>query len=150
MLKLLLILIPFMLPLAVDILKHEVGALTTFYEQVMPLVIAGEGWSQTCVVQCVEDRPDQRCTGALRFFTREGEHWEIDLVDPDKGDTVLFDLKPGQAMSAATVVKFHPQELGWAEVKLGSGGFGDIFRQTIFRKQQEGRPDLMTNAEMLG
>ena len=81
--------------LATDAPKHNVGTLTTWHEQVMPLVIVGEGWSQTFVAQCVEYNPDRRCTGALKFFTAEGEPWEVDLVDKGKADTVLFDLMNG-------------------------------------------------------
>jgi hypothetical protein len=40
-------------------------------------------------------------------------------------------------------VKTYSQQLGWAILSQQSTGLGDLFGQTIFRKQTPGRPDFM-------
>jgi hypothetical protein len=143
--RILSLLLTLLLPVfGADPAKNNIGTRSVTYEQILPLLIVGEGWSQSLVVQNVDD--DRPSVGNLKFYTREGEPWQVDLVDHGKTDTVPINLQPGHSMFVQTVEYLHPQELGWAFVDLDSEGLGDILCQTIYRKRQEGRPDLMTSA----
>ena len=56
-----------------DLAKNDIGPISTTYEQVLPLLIVGEGWSQTLVIQNVDD--DRPSIGILSFYTRAGKPW---------------------------------------------------------------------------
>ena len=108
----------------------------------VPLVIIGEGWSQQIVIQNVDE--EDAVTGTLKFFTAQGEPWQVDLIDGrGRADTFFVTLLPGQLAVYETAVRFHPQTLGYAHID------GDCcprsLVQTIFRRQESGRPDLMTS-----
>ena len=129
--------------LGADSGRKNIGPISTTYEQIVPLVIIGEGWSQSIVIQNVDD--ETPAVGIMTFYTRLGEPWQVDLEGQGKTDRVLINLNPGQAMVVKTVEYFHYQELGWAHIDLDLDGLGDILCQTLYRKRQEARPDLMTS-----
>lgn len=123
--------------------KNEIGSLTTYSTQVVPLIIAGEGWSQKLVISNVDE--SDSAVGTIRFFRADGRPWTLPLKDKGAETVQLINLQPGQTLVLETEAKETSQELGWAYVDLSSGGLGDIFGQSIFRKQTSGRPDLMTS-----
>lgn len=108
----------------------------------IPLVIIGEGWSQQIVIQNIDE--EESVTGTLKFFTAQGDPWQVDLIDGrGRSDTFFVTLLPRQMAIYETAVRFNPQTLGYAHID------GDCcprtLVQTIFRRQESGRPDLMTS-----
>ncbi len=123
---------------------HTVGVLSAYFEHVLPLVIVGEGWSQQIVITCVDrSRP---CAGFLTFWGSSGEAWDIDLVGQSRAPLYPYVLQLGQTVVFETVVKQHPQILGWARASGSLEGLGDFLMQSVWRKQAPDRPDLMTSA----
>jgi hypothetical protein len=107
----------------------------------VPLVIIGEGWSQQIIIQNVDD--EDNLTGTLKFFTAEGEPWRVDLVGHGTVDQLFVTLRPNQLVIYETATKAHAQELGYAFLDVGCCPYSMV--QTIFRRQEAGRPDLMTS-----
>ena len=107
----------------------------------VPLVIIGEGWSQQIVIQNAD--AEEPIAGTLKFFTAFGDPWTVDLVDHGRADTFFVTLFPGQLVVYETVVSFEPQVLGYAHIELDC--CKDALAQTIFRRQEANRPDLMTS-----
>lgn len=114
------------------------GLLTDAY---VPLVIVGEGWSQQIIVQNLDE--EETVTGTLEFFTAQGDPWSVNLVEQGSGNTFFVTLLPGQTAIYETVARFEPQSLGYAHIDTDCCPRAAI--QTVFRKQQSGRPDLMTS-----
>jgi hypothetical protein len=52
-----------------------VSSLTTFYQQVVPLVIVGQGWTQRIVLSDVD--PTLPVIGTLQFYTQTGQPWQV-------------------------------------------------------------------------
>lgn len=107
----------------------------------VPLVIVGEGWSQQIAIQNLDSEED--IAGTLKFFTAQGEAWPVELVGHGKSDTFFVTLRPHQFVIYETVAKFEPQSLGYAHIDADCCPRSHI--QTIFRRQETGRPDLMTS-----
>ncbi len=114
------------------------GLLTDAY---VPLIIIGEGWSQQIVIQNVDE--EESLTGTLKFFTAQGDPWPVELVGRGASDTFFITLLPGQMVVYETIVRFHPQILGYAYIDTNCCPYNLI--QTIFRRQEANRPDLMTS-----
>jgi len=110
-------------------------------EAYVPLVIIGEGWSQQIVIHNVDE--EEAVTGTLKFFTAQGDPWEVELEGHGTADTFFVTLLPNQIVAYETVAKFHPQILGYAQIDTDCCPRSII--QTIFRRQEEDRPDLMTS-----
>lgn len=125
-----------------------VSSLTTFYKQFVPLVIVGEEWTQRIVLLNVDTKLP--AIGTLVFYTKDGEPWQVQMKDQGTDSTFLVNLQPGQTAIFDTVVKTSSQELGWAALELTSQGLGDVFGQTIFRKQTPGLPDFMCSMVLGG
>ncbi len=114
------------------------GLLTDAY---IPLVIIGEGWSQQIAIQNLDE--EESIAGTLKFFTAEGEPWQVNLTGRGTSDTFFVTLLPGQLAVYETVVAFHPQVLGYAHIDVDCCPRSLV--QTIFRRQEANRPDLMTS-----
>lgn len=110
----------------------RVGSLTTYSNQVVPLVIVGEGWSQQIVVSNVSSR-SEAVTGTLKFFTREGKPWEVELRDRAKASTFLINIPTGGIAIYETITRDHEQILGWALLELTSSS-GDCLTQSLWRQ----------------
>ncbi|MBK9166592.1 MAG: hypothetical protein IPM24_03915 [Bryobacterales bacterium] len=110
-----------------------------------PLVIVGEGWSQQIIVKNV-DREGDALVGTLDFFTANGAPWEVELVGRARASRYFITLNPGQVAVFETVVKDHGQVLGFARTDVACCAWYGA--QTIFRKQTEGRPDLMASVSL--
>jgi hypothetical protein len=128
--------------------RRNVSSLTTYSDQVIPLVIVGEGWSQQIVISNVSD-PVAVATGTLSFFTSDGKPWEVELRDRQKASTYLVNINAGGVAIYETLVRDFSQLLGWALLELNSRS-GDCLMQSIWRKQTTGRPDLMTSTVASG
>ncbi len=122
---------------------RNAGSITTHSTQVLPLVILGEGWTERLLLQNVDDSIS--AIGTISFYTRDGQPWPIALRDRGTASTFLVALTPGQTAVFETLVSFASQQLGWAIISLGGQGSGDLLGQVVFRKQADGRPDLMTS-----
>ena len=129
-------------------LHPRVSALTTWYEQVVPLVVIGEGWSQRIVLTNVDD--SLIAVGTVQFFTQSGHPWTVNLTNGGQNSVFAFSLQPGQTVIFETVVQQNPQTLGWALVEETTSGLGNLFGQTIFRKQRPGLPDFMSSMVLGG
>ena len=137
-------LITFTATQAAEPTMKDVGSLTTFSSQVIPLVIEGEGWNQKIILNNVDER-GTAAIGTLKFFRANGDPWEIELQGQGSSSVFLINLQPGQVAIYETFVRSHGQILGWAFIDLEIAGLGDLFSQTVFRKKTAGRPDLMTS-----
>ena len=122
-------------------LHPRVGEVTTNYTQIVPLVIVGEGWSQRIILTNVDDSLAD--VGTVQFFTQSGRPWTVNLTNGGNGSVFAFSLQPGQTVIFETVVQQNPQTLGWALIQETTSGIGNIFGQTVFRKQTPGLPDFM-------
>ncbi len=107
----------------------------------VPLIIVGEGWSQQIMIKNVDD--EEALTGTIKFFKADGSPWAVELRDRGTASEFFVTLFPGQMAVYETVVRTHPQVLGWAEIDTECCAYSHA--QTIFRKQTPGRPDLMTS-----
>ncbi len=123
--------------------RRDVGVVTTQLNQIVPLVIVGEGWTQRIIIQNV-DTLGNSIVGHLAFFTTDGEPWTVDLANLGSSSSFPVNLAPGQAAVFETVPSNEPQTLGWAAYQP-TDDIGDMFGQVTFRKQSEGRADLMTS-----
>jgi len=112
------------------------------------LVVVGDGWGQRLVFLNVDTKLP--VVGTLQFFTKEGQPWQVQMKDQGTASIFLINLQPGQSALFDTVVKTSPQQLGWAELDLTSSGLGDVYGQTIFRKQTPGSPDFMCSMVLGG
>jgi len=128
--------------------RPNVSSLTTFYNQIVPLVVVGDGWSQRFVFLNVDDKLP--VVGTLQFYTKDGQPWQVQMKDQGTASIFLVNLQPGQTALFETVVKTTSQQLGWASLQLTSQGMGDVFGQTIFRKQTAGLPDFMCSMVLGG
>jgi hypothetical protein len=128
--------------------RPMVSSLTTYSTQIVPLVIIGEGWSQRVVFLNVDTALP--VIGTLQFYTKDGQPWQVQTKDQGTASTFLVNLQPGQTAIFETVVKTSSQQLGWARLDLTIQGLGDVFGQTIFRKQTPGLPDFMCSMVMGG
>ena len=122
-------------------LHPSAGALTTYSTQIVPLVIVGEGWSQRIALTNVDQ--SHLAAGTVQFFTQTGQPWTVGLTSGGRNSIFAFSLLPGQSTIFETVVLQDPQTLGWAMIQETVSGLGDLFGQTIFRKQTVGQPDFM-------
>ncbi len=116
------------------------GSLTTFYNQVVPLVIIGEGWNQRIILTNVDDSVP--AIGNIQFFTQAGAAWTVS-TSAGRNSVFAFSLQPGQTFILETTVSQAPQALGWAAIQENTNGLGDFLGQTVFRKQTAGLPDFM-------
>lgn len=123
------------------------SSLTTFYTQIVPMVIVGDGWSQRVVLLNVDTKLP--VIGTLQFYLN-GQPWQVQTRDQGTASTFLVNLQPGQTSIFETVAKTSSQQLGWALLKLTTQGLGDVFGQTIFRKQTPGMPDFMCSMVLGG
>lgn len=121
--------------------QPNVGALTTYYTKVVPLVIVGEGWSQKIILNNVDT---EQAIGTLNFYTKDGQPWTVQLTG-GSGSTFLVNIAPGGTQIFETVARQDTQVLGWALIDQTTQGLGDVLGQTVFRKQSPGRADLMTS-----
>jgi hypothetical protein len=128
--------------------RPAVGSLTTFYTQVVPLVIVGEGWSQRIVFLNVD--PALPVIGTLQFYTRDGDPWAVQTKNQGTASVFAIDLQPGQTAIIETVALNSSQQLGWALLELSTQGLGDVFGQTVFRKQTAGFQDFMCSMVLGG
>jgi len=128
--------------------KPKVSSLTTSYEQVVPLVIVGEGWSQRIVLTDVDD--SLNAIGTIQFFTQTGQPWTVNTTAGGRNSIFAFSLQPGQSYVLDTAVSQAPQSLGWALIEESTSGIGDLIGQTIFRKQTPGLPDFMCSLVLGG
>lgn len=103
-------------------------------------MIIGEGWSQKIILSNVDTTP---VIGTLQFYTKDGQPWTVQLTS-GTGSAFLVNVPAGATAIYETVVKQDPQVLGWAIIDQGPGS-GDALGQMVFRKQSEGRADLMTS-----
>jgi hypothetical protein len=115
-----------------------------------PLVIIGEGWSQRFVIQNVGEYKKIPFKGTLRFFTQLGQPWSIDIVGRGQVSSIPLDIPVFGSLTIETVVMQFRQQLGWAMIQVEEDldDRNYIHAQTIFRRQEPGRPDLMTAAPM--
>jgi hypothetical protein len=127
---------------------RHVSALTTYFAQVVPLVIIGEGWSQRIVLTNVD--ASLTAVGTVEFLTQSGQPWTVNLTNGGQNSVFAFSLQPGQTVIFETVVQQNPQILGWALVQETTSGIADLFGQTIFRKQRPGLPDFMSSMVLGG
>jgi hypothetical protein len=119
-----------------------VGSLTTFYQQVVPIVIVGQGWTQRIVITDVD--ATLPVIGTLQFYTQTGDPWQVHMKSQGTASAFLVNLQPGQTLVLDTEAQnTNEQLLGWASLELTAQGLGDVFGQTIFRKQTPGLPDFM-------
>ena len=118
---------------------------------VQPLVIIGEGWTQQFVIVNVDYYEKTPTVGTLSFFTADGKPWKIPLVGLGNVSQVPVNLGSGQMMILETQLFTSPQQLGWAnlDISLAPGQNGIYNAYTIFRNQQNGRPDLLANANFV-
>jgi hypothetical protein len=115
---------------------------------VQPLVIIGEGWTQQFTIINVDYyQGGSATTGTVSFYTRDGQRWKIPLKNVGTVDHVNVRLSSGHMTSFETEVLQGPQELGWAYFDLDQPltNQGIYHAYTVFRKQESGRPDLMTS-----
>lgn len=124
-----------------QIAKPQAGSLTTYFNQVVPLVIVGEGWSQRLVLTNVDT--SHPAIGTIQFYTQSGAPWTVNTVSSGRNSAFLFNLQPGQTFMLDTAVSQAPQSLGWAFITETTAGLGDLFGQLVFRKQTAGLPDFM-------
>ncbi len=129
-------------------LRPRVSAVTTFYTQVVPLVIIGEGWSQRIVLTDVDN--SNVAAGTVQFYTQAGQPWTVNLTNGEQNSIFAFSLQPGQTVIFETGVQQSPQILGWALIEETTSGVADLFGQTIFRKQRPGLPDFMSSMVLRG
>jgi hypothetical protein len=118
----------------------------TIGESIQPLVIIGEGWSQTFTIVNVDYYEGGEPTnGTLRFYDTQGQPWRVPLKGFGSVDWVPINLPSGRMVAFETEVSFNPQILGWARLELPDTNARGIYHAyTVFRKQTSGRPDLMT------
>jgi hypothetical protein len=118
----------------------------TIGDSVQPLVIIGEGWSQTFTIVNVDYYEGGEPTnGTLRFYDTQGQPWRIPIKGQGMVDWVPVNLASGQMVAFETEVSFEYQQLGWARLELPDSDARGIYHAyTVFRKQQSGQADLMT------
>jgi hypothetical protein len=121
--------------------RPHVGSLTTFTDQIIPLIVLGDGWTQRFVLQNVDDTIPS--AGTISFFSDTGGPLSVNIKGKGVVTALPFNLSVGTTTFYETVPSNTPQKLGWASLHLGSGGQGNMFGQTIFRKQTAGLPDFM-------
>lgn len=124
----------------------ELSVISTGSTKFVPLVIVGEGWSQQFLLKNVDD--DDAASGTIEFFTADGEPWEVELDGMGAKSLFFLNMLPGQMALLETAVKFDGQVLGFAKVDFGC--CPDVVAQSIFRKQTQGRPDLLTSVPVTG
>ncbi len=122
-------------------LKPRVGSLTTFYEQVIPLVVIGEGWTERFVIQNTDSSLPSIVT--ISFFTQAGDPMSVNLKGYAPASSLTINIPLGTTVALETVPDSGYQRLGWAYVSASSSGLGDFFGQIIFRKKYPGLPDFM-------
>lgn len=120
-----------------------VSSLTTFYTQIVPMVIVGDGWSQRIVLLDVDTTLP--VIGTLRFYSAKGQPWQVQMRDQGTAASFPVNLQPGQTVIFETLPKTSTQQLGWALLELTIDGLGDVFGQTIISKKAPGMPDLMSS-----
>lgn len=120
--------------------KKEIGDLVSSSGKMIPLVIIGEGWSQQFILQNVGSRT---ATGTIRFWAQDGSPWEVELVGRGTRSTFPISLLPDEIVILETKVEFHGQLLGTATVGFSEGD--RTTGQTIFRRQEDDRPDFITS-----
>ena len=128
--------------------RPAVGSLTTWFTQIVPLVIVGEGWSQRIVLLNVD--PAVPVIGTLQFYTRDGDPWTVQTTNQGTASVFAVNLQPGQTAIIETVALNSSQQLGWALLELNTQGLGDVFGQTVFRKQTPGYQDFMCSMVLGG
>jgi hypothetical protein len=144
-------LLPLILLIFVTLAQGQIRPKTSKYTigpSIQPLVIIGEGWSQQFVfVNCDYYGGGDHTVGKFSFFTQDGKPWSIPLIGRGSVSEIAIDLRPGQMLMFETEVSFAPQKLGWAAFELVSdiNQWGIYSTYTVFRKQQDGRPDLITS-----
>jgi hypothetical protein len=120
----------------------------TIGPSIQPMIIFGEGWSQTFTLINVDYYDEGEPTvGTLRFFTRDGQPWKLPLKVYGAVEQVPVNLRSGQMMMLETEVSQTSQQLGWAFLDLSSNTdeWGIYHAFTTYRKQSPGSPDLMTS-----
>jgi hypothetical protein len=128
----------------------EVRPLTSKYTigpSVQPLVIIGEGWSQQFVFTNVSYYSSEPTIGTLSFYTADGQPWKVPLKGRGSVDHVDLNIRPGQMVLLETETLRNSQTLGWAYFDLSNNTkeWGIYHAYTVYRKQTDGRPDLMTS-----
>jgi hypothetical protein len=119
----------------------------TIGPSVQPMVIIGEGWTQQFVFVNLSHYSAEPTVGTLSFFTKDGQPWKVPLKGKGSVDHVDLNIKPGQMVMLETDVLFSAQNLGWAYFDLSDNTheWGIYHAYTVYRKQANGRPDLMTS-----
>lgn len=127
-------------------ISKELSVISTGSTKYVPLVIVGEGWSQQFLLKNVDD--EDPAAGTIEFFKADGEPWDVEIQGMGVNSRFFINMNPGQMAFLETAVKFHGQVLGYAVLDFGC--CPDIVAQSIFRKQAEGRPDLLTSVPVTG
>ena len=119
----------------------------TIGPSVQPMIIVGEGWTQQFTFVNVSYYAAQPTVGTLSFYTQDGKPWKISLKNLGTVDHVAINLSSGQMLTIETVISAQPQQLGWASFDLSSNinQWGLYHAFTVYRKQMQGQPDLMTS-----
>ncbi|HKD05181.1 MAG TPA: hypothetical protein VKB79_04685 [Bryobacteraceae bacterium] len=129
------------LPAQTPRLSPRIGGLTTFYNQFIPLLTIGDGWSQKFVLQNVDGSAP--ALGFIKFYDQTGAPLAVNIKGLGLTTAVPISIVAGNSMVVETVLSSAPLQIGWASVALSSGGTGDLFGQTLYRKQYPGLPDFM-------
>ena len=126
---------------------------TTGSELYQPLIIVGEGWNQKFIFQNIEDVHSEFSEPSrirLHFFSRDGEPWNVPLKHYGPTQELEVDIPIGGVAVIETEVFFHEQHLGWCKVEMtDSAKNGYLLAQTVFRRQETGRPDFMTTTPLV-
>lgn len=120
----------------------------TIGPSVQPLIIIGEGWTQQFIFINVDYySPTEPTVGTFRFYSQDGKAWKVPLRNLGLTDHVDINLRPGQMLMLETEVLWSYPQLGWGHFELSSSTseWGIYHAFTVYRKQTEGRPDLMTS-----
>ena len=78
-------------------------------EQVVPLILEGNGWTQAIEIGNIDgDRPS---VGEIMFYRTDGAPWDIELHGRGRAEVFSFNLQPNETIVFETVahnVGIHP------------------------------------------
>ena len=91
----------------------------TASEQVVPLILEGNGWTQAIEISNIDgDRPS---VGEIMFYRTDGAPWEIELHGRGHAQAFSFNLQPNETIVFETVAHNDGKKVGWASVRSYSG-----------------------------
>lgn len=88
-------------------------------EQIVPLVVEGNGWMQTIEIGNAESGGPS--VGEIRFYRTDGAPWEIGIAGRGRSEGFSFVLQPNETIVYETAAHNDAVKAGWASVRGHSG-----------------------------